>query len=207
MKYKQHGFTVVEVAVLIIVIAILCLLGFIAYKQLHKSSTPSSSLPSSTAANTPTDIKKQVQPANSIILDESKLPGGWANDANYSKYPGTIVVQDSANGCYVQSTYTTDTTESNSPSIDHYSDTVISIKSKGYQVEQSDSTLNITTQRGTRQLRSIILKESLSGATTYQEYAFVSTQSEFLTIQLSCNDQRSLENARQVLGTLTFTKI
>ncbi|MCA9331085.1 prepilin-type N-terminal cleavage/methylation domain-containing protein [Candidatus Saccharibacteria bacterium] len=197
MKINKKGFSIVEVLLVLVIVGIVGFVGWYVWQaRQSKATVQSTTGTSNTQANTTSN--------NPLSLNSSKLPAGWNAEIEESS---RVLVSNNDTKCLVDTLYTTDTAETNSPDTNHNKQTVDSIKSKGYSVEEAQGSLTITTSKGEKQLEAQDLQVSGSGDTMSQKYAYVSNDDSFTQIQLSCPNSTDLPSAQTALLAIVFSKV
>lgn len=193
MHKNQHGTGAV---VIVIALAIIGLSGFATWYVLQNKDSGNESK----RAGTTTETIQQP-----FSLTEDSLPTGWTIE-NRETIGSSILLKNDSNKCFVQVTYTTDTTESNSPDIDHNKQTIDAIKSKGYNVEESKGTITVVTPRGEKQITSQVLKVTGFDNPLFQKYAYITKSDSYTEVLLSCSEDINLKSAQDALLAIKLNK-
>jgi hypothetical protein len=195
-KSSQYGLSLLGVLALLVVIVAIFAGGW----HVYKTNTDKKDTQATVARPTST-----TQASLPLKIDRLKVPAGWKVDQE-GLHPeaSNIQLSDATSGCSAGAYYTVDTAESNSPTVDHYQQTLDSIRSKGYTATSTDAKLTIHTPKGTKEIPGKAVVVTGMGPTQNQEYAVISTQKYLEQAQLSCTNQSDLPSAQAALLAITI---
>lgn len=190
-KNNSNGFGLLGV---ILIIVCLSLIGFIAWYVLGsgKSKEPDASNTVKMA-----DSSDQIIPM--LSLKEDRLPEGWTVDVNE---PQRILISNNSTKCFVDALYL----ESRDLISNQKQQTVDSVKSKGYTVEETTGKITIVTANQEKQIDSQVLKIEGLDNPMYQAYGYINKEDTSLQIQLSCAKESDIGSAQDALKTIIFNK-
>ncbi len=198
LSRNQKGFGAVETILIVIIVGIIGGTGWYVY-SVNKSINASDA--NTLKSSTTTPNSKNTASGNKYVeLSSTKLPEGWSVDV---QNVSLVNVSNKTIGCSVSVSSTTDTAESNSPSVNHDRQTIDAIKSKAYSVEElAKGKLELLTNNDTNSLDSLEINISLEGDSSSQSYGFISTADRFTSVQASCTNRNDLSIARLALKSI-----
>lgn len=188
MKRDQSGLGSLGIIIAIVVCGLILTIGWL---MLDNYQTKSTSKPKTTTKfSTPEKV-------NQLTLLDSKIPDGWAATINEAMH---ISLDNQTTKCFVDVSFTTKLTESNSADIDQNKQTIDSITYKGYTVKEMPKvSLKISTTEGDKLMGGQALDISGNNNPMSQNYAYIFGSKSFGKIQLSCPNFNDLSTAQKAL--------
>ncbi|MDB5182171.1 MAG: hypothetical protein JWP13_934 [Candidatus Saccharibacteria bacterium] len=197
MYRDQKGFSALSVLLILVAIGLVGLAGWYVWHNQRSNISAQSTKSNDSVNNTQTG-------GEPLSLDSNKLPVGWTAEI---KEPGRILLINKDSDCSTDALTTTDTAESNSPDINHNTQTVDAIKSKGYSVQEAQGMLTIVMSKGEKKLEAQTLQITGMDNPMSQQYAYIAKNDSYTQIQLSCPNNTELPTAQAALSAITFTEV